>query len=140
MTGYSREHHQELTRELKQSLAPATWRNRARHLEKLLTFCELHHLNIRKLKEYDVLSYIIYLKKQLKSPGAVKNYISSARTWTLASRGSATAFDTYHVAVLKRGLVRSMGHTPRHLYNRFGQTKWNTMQESWTDWARQLEW
>ena len=113
ITGYSRKHHRELTRELKRSLAPATWTNRARHLEKLMTFCELHLLNIRDLKEYDILSYIVYLKKHLKSPGAVRNYISSARTWTLASQGSAAAFDTYHVAVLKRGLTRSMKHTPQ---------------------------
>ena len=112
ITGYSREHHRELTRELKRSLAPATWTNRARHLEKLMAFCELHHLNIRDLKEYDILSYIVYLKKHLKSPGAVRNYISSACTWTLASQGSAAAFDTYHVAVLKKGLVGSMQHTP----------------------------
>ena len=113
MTGYTKEHHRELTRELKQSLAPATWANRARHLEKLLAFCELHRLNIHRLKEYDVLSYILYLKKHLKSPGAVKNYLSSARTWTLASQGTAVAFDTYHVSVLKRGLERSMMHTPQ---------------------------
>ena len=82
------------------------------HLKKLVKFCELHHLNIRRLKEYDVLSFIMYLKKQLKSPGAIRNYLSSACTWTLAIKGTAVAFDTYHVAVLKRGLARSMAHTP----------------------------
>lgn len=59
-----------------------------------------------------MLSFILFLKKKLKSPGAVRNYVSSARTWTLAVQGTAEHFDTYNVALLKRGLDRSMKHTP----------------------------
>ena len=113
ITDYSKGHHRKLLRELKKSLAPATWRNKEAHLKKLAQFCKSHSLNIQELKEYDVLSYILFLKEQLKSPGAVKNYLSTARTWTLALKGRATAFDTYNVAVLKRGLARTMDHTPQ---------------------------
>ena len=73
-----------------------------------MIFCRLHDLTENKLEEYDILSYIVYLKKKLKSPGAVLNYLSTARTWTLAVTGSAKSFDTYRVTTLKKGLKRTM--------------------------------
>ena len=96
-------------KEYKKALAPATWRNKALHLQTLMEFCSLHDLHITRLDEYDVLSFILFLKTRLTSPGAVQ-YVSGARIWLLAAVGSAPAFDTYKVGVLKRGLRRTMHH------------------------------
>ena len=111
-TGYTRRQHKELLQQYKQSLAPATWSNKAVHLAKLTQFCDQHKLNVFGLEEYDVLSYLVFLKSNLKSPGAVLNYFSSARTWCLSVAGSAQQFDTYNVSVMKKGLTRVMGHVP----------------------------
>ena len=97
-------------REYKRALAPATWRNKRLHLQTLMEFCNLHELRISGLEEYDVISYILFLKDRLTAPGAVHNYLSGARTWFLAAVGSAKAFDTYKVGVIKRGLRRTMPH------------------------------
>ena len=89
-------------------MAPSTWRNKEVHLEALARFCSLHELEPCRLDEYDVMSYVMYLKKKLKTSGAVLNYRSSARTWTMSVRGSARHFDSYRVSVLKKGLKRTM--------------------------------
>ena len=95
----------------RRSLAPATWKNKEAHIKKLATFCETFGLSIFKLEEYDILSYIMFLGKTLKTPGAVLNYLSTARTWTLIVAGNASAFDTQRVTTLKRGLKRTMSPT-----------------------------
>ena len=56
------------------------------------------------------MAYIVFLKTQLKSPGAILNYLSTARTWYLALFGEAKQYDTYRVSVLKKGLARVMQH------------------------------
>lgn len=109
--GYSKQHHEELLSHLDASLAPATKRARETHLFKLVQFTKMYKLDIFKLNSYDVLSYIVFLKKHFKSPGAVSNYLSGARMWTLAATGTAAPFDTHHATVLKRGLARSMKHS-----------------------------
>lgn len=58
------------------------------------------------------MAYIVFLKANLSSPGAVLNYISMARTWTLSLNGKANQFDTYRVSILQRGLSRVMKHIP----------------------------
>lgn len=110
--GYTRRQHKEILTHLDRSLAPATKKTKETHLLKLVQFCEAQGLNPLTLKEYDVLAYLVHLKKQFKSPGAVSNYLSGARTWTLATTGATSSFDTHHVSVMKKGLARSMGHTP----------------------------
>lgn len=57
--------------------------------------------------------YLVHLKKHLNSPGAVANYFSAARTWVAACTGSTKVFDGYHTTLLRKGLRRSMQHTPR---------------------------
>lgn len=69
-------------------------------------------MDILDLTEYDVLSYIMFLKTLFKSPGAVLNYLSGARTWYMALLGKASQFDTYRVSVFKKGLPRTMNHVP----------------------------
>lgn len=61
------------------------------------------------------MAYIVHLKKQFKSPGAVSNYLSGARLWFLATTGTTAPFDTHHVTVLKKGLTRSMAHRPNQI-------------------------
>ena len=62
--------------------------------------------------QYVLLNYIKHLSDKLASPSAVLNYISGARTWVLAVEGLASAFDTYLVKLLKRGLTRTSNHLP----------------------------
>lgn len=59
------------------------------------------------------MSLIASLNDDLRSPSAVYNYISGARTWVLLVGGAVTAFDTYPVSVVKRGVARSSLHVPR---------------------------
>lgn len=109
-TAYDKKHHKELLREFRKSVANGTWRNRRIHLEKLLQFCDDHGLNPLRLGEYDILSYILFLKKSFKAPSSVHNYLSGARTWFLSVTGNAAPFDTYKVKLFKRGLRRTMIH------------------------------
>ena len=109
---YTRKQHRQVLKQYKDSLADATWKNKAVHLTKLVQFCELHKLDPLRLREYDVLAYIVFLKTKLKSPGAALNYLSTARTWLLAVSGKAKQFDTYKVSVMKKGLPRVMKHEP----------------------------
>ena len=61
---------------------------------------------------YDIMSFVISLRNQLKAPGSVCNYLSGARTWVASVQGEAKVFDTYQVGVLKRGTPAYMKHTP----------------------------
>ena len=101
-----------MLKQYKDSLSLATWRNKQTHVTRLEEFCGLHSLNPLRLQEYDVLAFIVFLRTKLKSPGAVLNYLSSARTWCLAATGAVLQFDTYKVSVMKKGLPRVMHHVP----------------------------
>lgn len=107
---YSREHHRALVKDYQASLAKGTWGNKKAHLVKLLQFCERHELQPDELTEYDILSFILFLKNDLSAPSSVFNYLSGARTWFLSCTGSARPFDTYKVSVLKKGISRTMHH------------------------------
>ena len=99
-----------MLKEFQASLAEGTWKNKRAHLERLLQFCTLHSLDPTELGEYDVMSYIVFLKKLFKSPTSVLNYLSGARTWFSSVTGGSEPFDSYKVSVLKKGLKRTMHH------------------------------
>lgn len=63
--------------------------------------------------QYNVMQYVAFLNGELKSPGAVMNYVSAARTWVRLMGGGTTPFDTYPVALVKRGVGRGSLHVPR---------------------------
>ena len=58
------------------------------------------------------MGYIALLSNEFKSPGAVLNYLSGARTWVLMLGGSAAGFDTYSVSLVKRDVSRSADFSP----------------------------
>lgn len=59
------------------------------------------------------MAFIAAINTELRSPSAVYNYISGARTWVRLMGGAPAAFDTYPVSVVKRGVARSSQHVPR---------------------------
>lgn len=59
------------------------------------------------------MSFIASLTITLRSPSAIYNYLSGARTWVSLMGGRTAAFDTYPVSVVKRGVARSSLHVPR---------------------------
>ena len=59
---------------------------------------------------YDLLSFLLFLKDNLKAPGSIKNYFSSVKLWVKAGPGTAAAFDTPEIKVMKRGISKSSTH------------------------------
>ena len=75
-------------------------------------FAVREHFNPTRPKTRDILEYLAFLSKKLKTPGAVNNYISGARTWVLLNEGDIAPFDSYHVKIIKKGIARVKGHRP----------------------------
>ena len=69
-----------------------------------------HDADITAPTQYDILSYIMYLSDSLASPGAALNYLSGARTWVRMVNGATNGFDSYSVALMKRGIQRNSAH------------------------------
>ena len=112
LPGYSLIHHARLMEELTASLAPGTWRNKIAHVKAYFQFCTLHQVDHFNPGVYDLLSFLLFLKDKLRSPGAVMNYYSSVKGWITASSGSLSVFNAPEIVALKRGIFKNSLHTP----------------------------
>ena len=71
-----------------------------------------HNVNILKPSQYEIMSYLLKLSDELKSPSSVLNYCSSARTFVKAFSGSTAGFDTYAVGLVYKAVQRLSNHVP----------------------------
>ena len=113
LPGYSKEHHQRLQEACFAALAPGTWRNKQLHAACFSEFMVKHKANVRSPTVYDVLSFILFLKDKLSSPGAMLNYFWGARSAVALSSGLTSAFDAPHVLLLRKGISRSFSHNTK---------------------------
>ena len=72
-----------------------------------------HKASVLAPSVYDVLSFIVFLKTKLSSPGAVLNYFWGARSAVSLSLGITSAFDAPHVLLLRKGVNRSFSHNTK---------------------------
>ena len=88
-----------------------------------LHFCSLNDVNPLKPAVYDLLSFLLYLSKRLKSTGALNNYFSSVKLWVCSVPGDHAIFGAHELMVMKKGLLKCSNHmvckapamTPAHL-------------------------
>ena len=71
-----------------------------------------HDANAFAPSQYQIISYLLELTDNLKSPTSVLNYLSGARTFVRAFGGSVAGFDTYPVSLARRGVQRLSHHVP----------------------------
>lgn len=76
-----------------------------------LSYMDDHGARPLRPTQYEALSYVLHLHDN-KTPGTVMNYISGVRTWLRLMGAPTTAFDTYLLEVLKKGIARSSSHVP----------------------------
>ena len=106
-------HHQELITQYSKALSRGTWRNKSTQVAAFLDFCTQRQLQPLSLQVYDILSYLLVLGKTGKTPGTIMNYLSGAKTWVKASLGAVSAFDSYPVSIMKRGIYNNSVHVPK---------------------------
>lgn len=88
----------------KHGLSKGTWRNKCTQFQKYINFCNDFNINKKFPKQYDLMMYLAYLSKSLKSPSAVYNYFSGAKTYVLLMRGKAKVFNSYSIGLVKKGV------------------------------------
>ena len=96
----------------KAGLSSGTWHNKVHQVAKYLRFTTGNKINPLCPSQYQVMGYIAHLSQVLRSPGAVLNYASGARTWIRTMGGSTDGFDTYPVMLVRRGVMRASNHQP----------------------------
>ena len=111
-SGYSDDLHAQLLDTCFAGLAIGTWRNRSTQVAKYIQFAAQHEFRPLHPEQYDVMAYTIHLSRTLLAPGTVINYMSGARTWVKMFGGDTSEFDSYMVALTKRGVLRLSSHTP----------------------------
>lgn len=103
-------HHNKLLRLYRSGLANRTWQNKAAHLRKYFSFCKQHGVSPVAPTVYDLLSFIMFLSDNLKSPGAVLNYFSSVKIWVSGSPGLHPEFDSHEIVIIKRAIIKNSDH------------------------------
>ncbi len=116
LPGYSLKHHAELVTTLKGALADRTWRNKLSHVTTYVNFCKLHGVTPASPRVYDLLSFLLYLSKKLRSYGAICNYFSSVKLWVSSGLGDHSAFKAYELTLMKKGLRKSSSHVTIRAY------------------------
>ena len=71
-----------------------------------------HTVNILKPSQYKIISYLLKLSDELKSPLSVLNHCNSARTFVKAISGSTAGFDSYVVGLVRKGVQCLSNHMP----------------------------
>lgn len=107
---YQDDHHARLLDLIAAGLAPGTWRNKNLQARTYIQYMRRHQVAPLAPTQYDVLSYVLHLSETLATPGAALNYLSGARTLLRTFGAATTAFDTYPVALAKRGVQRASTH------------------------------
>ena len=61
---------------------------------------------------YDLLSFLLCLKDQLKLPQAIMNYFSSIKIWVTSGAGDLSAFTVSEIKTMKQALFKTSNHSP----------------------------
>ena len=94
------------------ALSQRTWRNKALQVRSYILYMKNHNANILKPSLYEIMSYLLELSVELKSPLSVLNYCSDGRTFVKAINGSTAGFDTYAVGLVRKCLQCLSNHMP----------------------------
>lgn len=95
------------------AFAPGTVQNKLVQARTYLSFMIAYDLSILYPQPVDLVLYLQLLANSLKSPQALKNYLSGAKSFILERNGNVTNFTHIRVSNMLRTLVKRSTHAPQ---------------------------
>ena len=94
------------------AFAPGTLSNHRRQFKCYLKFMSLYKFNYLIPTVNSILMFTQYLANSHHHVTTVKNYLSGAKTFVRNLGGDLTAFESFHVSNLLKGVARLSSHVP----------------------------
>ena len=105
-------HHECLLDVYMTAIALKTWINKTSHINFYLRFYTRHNISPFAPSVYDLLSFLLCLRDNLRSPQSMMNYFSSVKVWITSRVGALLAFDALEIRIMKWGLFKNSKHVP----------------------------
>ncbi|XP_078603976.1 uncharacterized protein LOC144877804, partial [Branchiostoma floridae x Branchiostoma japonicum] len=95
------------------AFADGTWNNLRTTLRTYLLFCAFYLITPFPATVDTLEVFAEFLARSFRSPASVVNYLSGLKTLHTLFGLNTRAFDSTHLALLKRGLHKQLRHTPK---------------------------
>ncbi|KAI8480699.1 hypothetical protein Bbelb_415920 [Branchiostoma belcheri] len=97
------------------AFADGTWANLRTILRTFLLFCTFYCIPPFPASVDTLETYVEFLARSFQAPASIGNYLAGLKTLHILFGYATDAFLTTDITLLKRGLQRRMGHTPRQV-------------------------
>jgi len=98
---------------LRSAYAEGTKSNLETHWDSYREFCHIYRDDKLQTTVESLSLYIQFLSNRLKSPGAIKNYVSGVKTMHVINDLSIECFDDFLIRMMMRGVTVRKKHKPK---------------------------
>ena len=101
---------QESAETMQEAFAKGTLQNIRIQVGKFQTFCEEYGRGTRPVSVNTLIMYIEYLGSRFSAVNTIKSYINGVKIWHMTGGYKTTAFDSYALKLMFRGMERKLQH------------------------------